>query len=239
MAAELYDLEVRHLLLAAQPVPSPTPDWAEILSRGEVRAAPHTRRRLLAAAAVAVVLLVAVGAALATVGEFPGLRDANSIRVETANAQKLVEFRLGSPFGIYPTGTTLAVWRAPASDGLVCTYVEEVPQPAERAGQVGGGGGTCLQGTSPALPDNNSFVTSYAVTSGAGAVFTGQVPASAGVARVALRTAADEEPVAFANGAFIGQLPAGSEDGRFWIVAYDGAGHEVGSVRLPGHPGSS
>src|SRR3954467_3457012 len=110
MAAELYDSKVRDLLLAARPAPTISPDWTDVLGRGDgeriVRSLPG--RRLLVAVVVAALLLFAVGASLAAVGELPWLRDANSIRVETATAEKLVEFRLESAFGIYPAGTTLA-----------------------------------------------------------------------------------------------------------------------------------
>ena len=155
-------------------------------------------------------------------------------RIDTERAERLVAFHTTSPFGTYPSGTELAVWRAPANDGWVCTFVEAAPLPRELFG-MGGGGGSCVSRTPPPPTGEPPIRSEFSV--GPAGVFDGQVSRDAGIARMGFRSAAGEVPLAFENGFFIGQLPDGDvhagvlpSGGPFVIVGYGVDGKVVASL---------
>jgi hypothetical protein len=162
----------------------------------------------------------------------PPLMGPSSLRVDVARAQKLVEFRTRSKWSIYPAGTDLALWRAPANHGLVCTYIDEVPLRRDRGFQMGGGG-SCSDASQPQPPAGGPPIR-YRFSVGPAGVFEGEVSPAAGIVRMGFRTAAGEEPLAFEHGFFIGQLPDGDvhagelpPGGPFLIVGYAADGHVV------------
>jgi len=151
--------------------------------------------------------------------------------VDLSRAQKLVELRLTRDFSIWKSGTTIALWRAPAS-GLECVYVAAAsPAPSGKSQGPPSGPGSC------GMPvDERRAAAAHpfdSVSFSSGGLLTGHVDPASGIARVDLHSGDGSRVLAFDNDYFLGQLPDdGSGRSGSVVVGVGRAGEEVARVDL-------
>lgn len=155
-------------------------------------------------------------------------------RVDLAQATKLVTYTLASDFSVWERGRIVAVWRAPANRGLICTFVAPVPLPAARQDGSMPGGGSCGRDTSPP-----AGLIRLSWSSGrAGGLITGDVSPLDGVVRVELTAGPRVTQLALAHNAFIGSFPPNETHallppgGPYLVIGYDAAGRAVARAYL-------
>jgi len=155
------------------------------------------------------------------------------------DATKLVELRLASAFSTWNAGTVVALWQAPADQGMICTYVAAAsPAPTGISDGLPGGPGQCYE-RKPQLPwSAHEPLMGVSFSSPGGGLVTGQTGAGTGVAKVVLESAAEKTVLPLGGGWFIGQLPEGGAPGElppggpFTLIAYDAYGKELARKSL-------
>jgi hypothetical protein len=160
-------------------------------------------------------------------------------RPEFEKAERLVSITLTRPVGILQAGTTVALWSMPNRGGGTCTFLAPA---GEKPTQPGGGQCTGKDSGFWPLP-----VTAGVSSSLHGDEYvnlaTGFVEPGTGVAKVELVGADRTVTAAFGGDAFLAELPPAPKvgmrpgaipGGPYRVVAYDAAGNEVASEKLPG-----
>jgi hypothetical protein len=153
---------------------------------------------------------------------------------ELDRAKRLVSLTLTHDQGYYHAGDTIALWTAPNRGGGTCfTLGSADTMPAHGSGSCGS---APVPSYSPGLGSALVGGDHYAN------LVEGFVEPKLDAAKVELVGADETLPVAFANGAYLAELPdspkvgngPGPIPGGPWRVVYeDAAGKEVGSARLP------
>jgi hypothetical protein len=172
-------------------------------------------------------------------------------RADLDRATKLVSYTLASDFSVWERGTTVAVWRAPAQGGMICTFVGPVPLPKASPGGLPGAGSCSYAAQPNTAPPERPISMSWS-SDRAGGLLTGEVSPTSGIVRLELQAGPRTTPLAFANNHFIGWFPPRGRSpgvlppgGPYLLVAYSIADREVATVdiqkamdRAMGKPGS-
>lgn len=161
--------------------------------------------------------------------------------VEVAKARKLVELTLTDKYGIYQGGDTIALWKAPSTDGQTCFFMSPAgEQPTVPEGQ------RCSRPAAWPAPGPFTVATGSSLEGDRYTnMTTGFVDPKSGIVRVALESSAGSKDVAFAGGAFIAELPSSPRAGKgpglipgapYTLVGYDANGVRVAAATIDGRP---
>ncbi len=165
------------------------------------------------------------------------------IVVEVAKARKLVELTLTDADGMYKAGDTIAFWQAPSTDGQTCFMLglagerpaADTPADCRAPGQRWSASRPIDGGSSSALVNGDHYAN----------MATGFVDPKSSIVRISLESPAGSKDVAFADGAYIAELPNSPRAGRgpgaipggpYTIVGYDASGTRVAAVAMSGQP---
>jgi hypothetical protein len=153
---------------------------------------------------------------------------------ELDKAKRLVTLTLAHDQGSYKAGDAIALWTAPNRGGGTCWWLG-TPATSKPLG-----GASCASAT---VPTSSPSLGSGLVGDHYANLVQGFADPALGATKAELVGASTTLPVAFANDAYLAELPdspragkgPGPVPGGPWrLVLYDASGNEVSSERLPG-----
>jgi hypothetical protein len=163
--------------------------------------------------------------------------------VDYTRAQQLFRVTLERDYSIWKAGTTIAFWRAPASDGTQCVFPATIDLPDSGLRTNPPGAADCRNPAASwpsADPLSVNLGAQHVHVDGRGGyayTTSGRVDPAARIERLELRAPSGRTPAALAGGYFFVEIPgtsasAGTLPGRFTLVGLDSAGREVVRVSM-------